>query len=53
MQILPVVFDFLKKIEQNNDREWFNQNKNLYESALANVQDFVSELIKGISSFDS
>ena len=53
MQILPVVFDFLKKIEQNNDREWFSENKNLYESALANVQDLVSELIKGISSFDS
>ena len=53
MQILLVVFDFLRKIEQNNDREWFSQNKNLYESALTNVQNFGTALIEGISSFDA
>ncbi len=52
MQLLPVVFDFLAAIEKNNDREWFKQNKSLYDSALENVQDFVASLIEGISSFD-
>jgi uncharacterized protein (TIGR02453 family) len=53
MQLLPVVFEFLTAIENNNNREWFNQNKSLYASALKNVQDFVTVVIEGISSFDA
>ncbi|MDR1458589.1 MAG: DUF2461 domain-containing protein [Bacteroidales bacterium] len=53
MQLLPLVFEFLTAIEKNNDREWFAQNKSLYESAYKNVQDFVSALIEGIASFDT
>ena len=53
MQLLPLVFDFLREIENNNNREWFNRNKNLYESALANIQNFGTALIEGISSFDA
>ncbi|MDR2409120.1 MAG: DUF2461 domain-containing protein [Bacteroidales bacterium] len=52
MQLLPVVFEFLTAIEKNNNREWFNQNKDLYGSAFNNVQDFVSAVIEGISVFD-
>ena len=53
MQLSPIVFDFLTKIENNNNREWFSQNKNLYEAALTNVQNFGTALIEGISSFDA
>ena len=52
MQISPIVFDFLTEIENNNNREWFNQNKNLYASALTSVQNFGTALIEGISVFD-
>jgi uncharacterized protein (TIGR02453 family) len=52
MQLLPVVFEFLTAIEKNNNREWFNQNKDLYGTALKNVQDFVDAVIEGISAFD-
>jgi len=52
MNILPNVFDFLRAIEQNNNREWFKDNKKQYESAFANVQSFVTELIDRISIFD-
>jgi uncharacterized protein (TIGR02453 family) len=52
MQISPLVFDFLTKIEQNNHREWFIQNRNMYESALENVENFVTALIERISIFD-
>jgi uncharacterized protein (TIGR02453 family) len=53
MQLSPLVFEFLRAIEKNNNREWFGQNKGLYESAYKNVQDFVSAVIKGISTFDA
>ncbi|MDR0605421.1 MAG: DUF2461 domain-containing protein [Bacteroidales bacterium] len=53
MQLLPVVFEFLTAIDNNNNREWFSQNRDLYESALKNVQDFVSAVIGGISGFDA
>jgi uncharacterized protein (TIGR02453 family) len=53
MQLLPVVFEFLTAIEKNNDREWFNRNKSLYEFALKNIQDFVTAIIEGIISFDA
>lgn len=33
---------FLKKLEKNNNREWFNENKNLYTEAQQNVLEFVT-----------
>ena len=47
------VFDFLLDIEQNNNRDWFQQNKKRYDAALKNVQEFISQLIAGISVFDT
>ena len=52
MQISSAVFDFLTKLEQNNNRDWYIENKNLHESALKDVQNFVNELIERISIFD-
>ena len=52
MKISSVVFDFLTAIEQNNSREWFQQNKNQYYIALKNVQEFITQVIAGISVFD-
>ena len=52
MQISPIVFDFLTQVEQNNNREWFTQNKAMYESAFENVADFVKELIERMAIFD-
>lgn len=45
-------FDFLKKLEKNNNRDWFNENKNLYTEAQQNLICFVSELIEEMSRFD-
>ncbi len=30
----PSLYDFLEAIKANNDREWFNDNKDLYESTV-------------------
>lgn len=44
--------DFLKKLTQNNNREWFTENKNLYTDAQENVIDFLEDLIKEMGGFD-
>ena len=53
MKIEPFVFDFLLDIEQNNNRDWFQQNKKRYDAALKNVQEFIAQTIVGISVFDA
>ncbi len=45
-------FTFLKNLNKNNNREWFNQNKELYISAQQNVLEFVTELLEEMSKFD-
>jgi len=52
MAINKKTFDFLKQLKKNNNREWFNKNKPLYQEALKDFTDFVEELIIGIASFD-
>lgn len=44
--------DFLKKLERNNNRDWFNEHKNLYTEAREDVLLFVEELIREIATFD-
>ena len=45
-------FNFLKDIAENNNREWFAENKEVYEVAKADVLTLVAELLKAISSVD-
>lgn len=44
--------DFLKKLKKNNNRDWFNANKKLYEDARYDFEIFVFELIQKIAEFD-
>lgn len=43
---------FLKKLAKNNDREWFQANKKLYEDAQANMVEFAGKMIGEIAKFD-
>ncbi len=43
-------FTFLKKLAKNNDREWFQANKKLYEDAQANMVEFAGKLLGEIST---
>lgn len=45
-------FDFIKKLTKNNNREWFNENKNLYTESQQNVISFLEELINEMGEFD-
>lgn len=44
--------DFLRKLDKNNDRDWFNANKSAYIAANDNVIAITGELINRISKFD-
>ncbi|MDQ0476529.1 DUF2461 domain-containing protein [Chryseobacterium gotjawalense] len=43
---------FLKTLERNNNRVWFNENKDQYEKAKDDVLSFVETLIQEIAEFD-
>lgn len=44
--------DFLKNLKKNNEREWFDTNKEKYLAAKSNVDSFVEDVIKSFTSFD-
>lgn len=44
--------DFLLKIKSNNNREWFNKNRNLYDDAKENFHSLVQAVIDKITDFE-
>ena len=44
--------DFLKKLSKNNNREWFNTNKDKYVIAHENIADFADALIREMNKHD-
>lgn len=44
--------DFLKKLQKNNNREWFDKNKALYEAAKEDVTQFAQKIIDEFSKND-
>ncbi len=47
------IFDFLRRLKENNNREWFNNNKSEYLKIRENFDKFVEALLAIISTFDS
>ena len=47
--ITSKTFSFLKDLAENNNREWFNENKDLYLKAQENVLVFLDKLIEDMS----
>lgn len=43
---------FLRNLEKNNNREWFNENKTLYQEAQQDVISFVENLMEEMADFD-
>ncbi|MBE8712912.1 DUF2461 domain-containing protein [Sphingobacterium hungaricum] len=52
MNIKRSTFDFLEQLTKNNNREWFQENKALYDDAHQNVKDFITAMIVELSKFD-
>jgi len=51
--MLNDTLSFLCQLKENNNREWFNQNRHWYELARKSFTAFVEELIPSIKEFDS
>ena len=43
---------FLRNLEKNNNRDWFNENKTLYHEAQHDVISFVEKLMEEMADFD-
>lgn len=52
MSNIPVIFQFLKDLATNNNREWFNEHRDEYETARTEFETFLSTVIARISLFD-
>lgn len=50
--IQPSTLEFLKKLKKNNNRDWFEKNKDAYKAAQADVEQTVNGIITGIRTFD-
>ena len=50
--IQPHTFDFLKELVDNNNREWFQANKERYELARENVISFTAGLLSLLHKID-
>jgi len=44
--------NFLSTLEINNNREWFNESKQMYLDAKANVENVVNKIISEVAEFD-
>ncbi len=44
--------DFLKTLKKNNNKDWFDKNKDKYLAAKQNIETMTDELIKSFSAFD-
>lgn len=53
VQITKSNFKFLKDLKSNNDRDWFNENKSVYESHQANLVDFADTLLGHLNDHDN
>ena len=47
------IINFLKELNENNDREWFAQNKSRYEKVKSKFEEISRLLISEISIFDN
>jgi len=47
------ILDFKIKLENNNSKEWFVENKHDYEVIKQDVISFTSLIINGIRNFDN
>ena len=43
---------FLKDLQNNNNKPWFDEHRKIYEAAKADLQTMVAQLIPAIAAFD-
>ncbi|CAN5221974.1 DUF2461 domain-containing protein [soil metagenome] len=54
MSSFPLItFNFLKQLQNNNNREWFEKNRKNYLEAKVKFEEFVSEILKELEKFEN
>ena len=48
----PETFNFLNQLRANNNKEWFDQNRKLYDTAKADVLQLLNPLLTGLEQID-
>ncbi|MBO3700584.1 DUF2461 domain-containing protein [Roseivirga sp. E12] len=51
-QINKSSFDFLNQLTENNNRDWFNENKPWYQDEHLNATDFAEAMLQGLKEHD-
>ncbi len=51
--LTKTTIEFLKDLKINNNREWFQDNKNRYEDAKNDFEAFFTDVLAGVAAFDS
>jgi uncharacterized protein (TIGR02453 family) len=51
-QIKRSTIEFLSKLKNNNEKDWFDLNRKLYNDARTNFDSFIQSLINDITVFD-
>lgn len=46
------IFDFLKALEKNNNREWFTEHKSQFKALESKVKDFYKSVLRGLEEHD-
>src|SRR5690606_17379722 len=52
MSVQKQTMAFLKELKENNNRDWFQSERQQYDNALANVKEYITSLIAELSSID-
>lgn len=52
MSLAQSTLEFLVKLKENNNRDWFNEHKNQFKDEQAKVVDFAEQLIAEVNKFD-
>ena len=50
--ISPSVFEFLKKLEKNNNREWFNEHKKEFKSIESDIKKVYNVVFENLKTHD-
>jgi uncharacterized protein (TIGR02453 family) len=45
--------NFLRLIKEHNDREWFEENKDIYKAAFAEFSDFITSIMPSVKQQDT
>lgn len=51
-RLQPATLEFIKDLQQNNERDWFNTNKARYEAAKKDFEELLTEVITEASEFE-